>query len=270
MANHPDYYRLLHVQADAPTAIIKASHRTLMQRLKMHPDLGGDHAQAVLLNEALETLTDPDKRAAYDRILARERQTSARTDSSSTSSEARPTAPRPAPAQTASPKAAAPREDSPAAAPKPRQAPAPRPMAACTFCGAPVAAPTLEWPESACHACGSALFPAQQQHAGEASRRTLERLPRSMPLTFRHATSRHIICSGTTEDVSLNGARFVAHGDVVVGERLSIECQFCSAVAIVKSVRTSASLGAGRCQVGVEFVALRIKLARGGLVSTVA
>ena len=67
MRNRRNYYRLLHVGRDAPTAVIQASYRTLMQRLRMHPDLGGDHERAALLNEAYETLSDPERRAAYDR-----------------------------------------------------------------------------------------------------------------------------------------------------------------------------------------------------------
>ena len=66
MSRLRDYYRILHVQPDAPTAIISASYRTLMQQLRNHPDLGGDHENAVLLNEAHAVLTDPERRAAYD------------------------------------------------------------------------------------------------------------------------------------------------------------------------------------------------------------
>lgn len=38
-----------------------------MQRMRMHPDLGGDDEKAAILNEAYATLTDPDKRSAYDK-----------------------------------------------------------------------------------------------------------------------------------------------------------------------------------------------------------
>lgn len=64
-----DYYRLLHVQPSAPVEIIRSSYRTLMQRLESHPDLGGDHSTAALLNEAYAVLTDAERRAAYDRDL---------------------------------------------------------------------------------------------------------------------------------------------------------------------------------------------------------
>ncbi|MEE9421745.1 MAG: DnaJ domain-containing protein [Gammaproteobacteria bacterium] len=66
MNNKRNLYRILQVQPDAPEEIIRASYRTLMQKLRMHPDLGGDTNQATLLNQAYETLTNTQKRAAYD------------------------------------------------------------------------------------------------------------------------------------------------------------------------------------------------------------
>ena len=64
--NRRNYYRILHVQPDAPVEIIKSSYRTLMQKLKAHPDLGGDEWNAALINEACAVIIDPEKRAAYD------------------------------------------------------------------------------------------------------------------------------------------------------------------------------------------------------------
>jgi hypothetical protein len=235
MQNRPDYYRVLHVHPDAPTEVIKASHRTLMQRLRMHPDLGGDHAHAVLLNEALATLCDAARRAAYDATRADQR--------------------------TREPG----REHT---APQPPQ-PANRPSA-CAFCDAPAAAAHVHEPDDECHACGSALFPARQHRVDEQSRRAAARVPRTMPMTFRRAGSHGQTLRGTTDDVSLNGARFSSDIDLRVGDRVSLECQFCSAVAVVRSVRAFTVQGRDRCEAGVEFVTLRIKHARGGLVSTVA
>ncbi|KPK01049.1 MAG: hypothetical protein AMK71_07005 [Nitrospira bacterium SG8_35_4] len=69
MNNRRNYYRILQVQPDAPLEIIRASYRTLMKELKAHPDVGGEHASAYLINEAYETLSDSDRRAEYDKRL---------------------------------------------------------------------------------------------------------------------------------------------------------------------------------------------------------
>lgn len=69
MKNRRNYYRILQVQPDAPPEIIRASYRTLMRELKRHPDLGGSTSEAAILNEAYETLSDPLRRADYDKDL---------------------------------------------------------------------------------------------------------------------------------------------------------------------------------------------------------
>jgi curved DNA-binding protein CbpA len=59
----PDYYRILHVQPDAPAPIIHASYRTLVQRA--FGGTGGS-AEIALLDTAYAVLGDPQRRAAYD------------------------------------------------------------------------------------------------------------------------------------------------------------------------------------------------------------
>ena len=66
MKERRSYYRILQIQPDAPPEIIQASYRALMKELRRHPDLGGSTEEAFVLNEAYETLMDPEKRAAYD------------------------------------------------------------------------------------------------------------------------------------------------------------------------------------------------------------
>jgi len=66
MKNRRNYYRILQVQPDAPPEIIRASYRTMMRELKRHPDLGGSTSEASIINEAYETLSDPERRSAYD------------------------------------------------------------------------------------------------------------------------------------------------------------------------------------------------------------
>jgi hypothetical protein len=66
MDTRRSYYHILHVQPDAPDEIIRSSYRTLMTKLRRHPDLGGDHLTATIINEAYAVLSDPVKRTAYD------------------------------------------------------------------------------------------------------------------------------------------------------------------------------------------------------------
>ncbi len=63
MSAAPDHYRTLHVQPDAPAAIIHASYRTLVQRA-----LGSNRSsdEISLLDAAYAVLGDPQRRAAYD------------------------------------------------------------------------------------------------------------------------------------------------------------------------------------------------------------
>jgi len=67
MKNRRNYYRILQVQPDAPLEIIRASYRAMMRDLMQHPDFGGDHWNASIINEAYETLSDSVKRAEYDK-----------------------------------------------------------------------------------------------------------------------------------------------------------------------------------------------------------
>jgi len=67
--NRRNHYRVLHVQPEAPMEVIRASYRTMMGRLRGHPDLGGNTAEAAMVNDAWAVLSDPLRRAAYDRAL---------------------------------------------------------------------------------------------------------------------------------------------------------------------------------------------------------
>jgi len=67
--NRRNYYRILRVQPDASPAVIRNNYRTLLQKLRLHPDLGGDDWNASLLNIAYNTLRQPQRRAEYDREL---------------------------------------------------------------------------------------------------------------------------------------------------------------------------------------------------------
>ncbi len=67
--NRRNYYRILQAQPDASQEAIKNNYRTLLQKLRLHPDLGGEDWNASLINKAYSILRHPVKRAAYDREL---------------------------------------------------------------------------------------------------------------------------------------------------------------------------------------------------------
>lgn len=68
MARYPNYYAILHVPQQAKAADIKHAWKSLLQKSRKHPDLGGNEEEAQLINEAYSVLKDPLRRAAYDRI----------------------------------------------------------------------------------------------------------------------------------------------------------------------------------------------------------
>jgi len=59
-----DYYNILGVTKTASQADIKKAYRKLA--MKNHPDRGGDEKLFQKISEAYDTLSDPEKRSAYD------------------------------------------------------------------------------------------------------------------------------------------------------------------------------------------------------------
>ena len=69
MRNHNRLYNLLNVLPDADQVVIEAAYKALIKR--HHPDIHSGGATvgertAAELNQAYQTLRDPDRRAAYD------------------------------------------------------------------------------------------------------------------------------------------------------------------------------------------------------------
>jgi hypothetical protein len=238
MENRRNYYRVLHVQPDAPVEIIRTSYRTLMQRLHMHPDLGGDHWNATVINEAFATLSDPVKRAAYDRSMRRVLE---EMRSAGYGWEAH-TAGRELRAGTAA-------------------------TCACPFCGTVHSARETALPGSSCASCGSPLYPAIKLQLQDTSRRALDRFPRQMPVNYCLSWPADRTFDGMTEDLSISGMRFTGALELAPEERLRLDCDFCSAVAVVRSARAGEGGRGTVWQTGVEFLTLRIKHPRGNLVS---
>jgi curved DNA-binding protein CbpA len=71
MDNKDDFYEILQVHPSADPDIIQAAYRRLV--LRYHPDRNNSPEAAEIirrLNQAYEVLSDPQRRAAYDRRRA--------------------------------------------------------------------------------------------------------------------------------------------------------------------------------------------------------
>lgn len=69
MSSLPNYYAILEVAPSADRATIRRRYLRQMRQARRHPDLGGAHADAALVNEAYTVLGDPQRRAAFDRQI---------------------------------------------------------------------------------------------------------------------------------------------------------------------------------------------------------
>lgn len=228
--NRRNFYRILHVERDAPVEIIRSSYRTLMQRLRMHPDLGGDQAQAALINEAYAVLTDTASRAAYDESM-RQQEIQAAAARASTSDGSSPT------------------------------------TAACYFCDLPHGLGAQATGHDDCGRCGSPSYPARRVNWHSGDQRGISRIPRRHRLMF-YTTWPQSPSIGRSRDISLSGMLFATRESVQVGAILKIESRACTAVARVSNCRESRRFLSLESLVGVEFLSVRFATMRGGFVST--
>ena len=230
-----DYYQILLVVPDAPAAMIEASYRTLKQRLRAKP---GSVAAEALLDEAYRVLSDPEQRAAYD--LERDVALSER----SAADFAATTVLDPDAARYAAHR--------------------------CLFCGTEHGLDHALERDDDCRDCWSPLYSGRAPSprifrpadaARIPTRRTID-LYVSWPqaaavLRPRCATSRSTACDSSV------GAPLPAN------QIVKIDCASCAAVARVAHCEREQSDAGGdeRWLVGVEFLTLRFRSARGTFVS---
>ena len=228
MKNRRNFYRILHVQPDAPCEIIKASYRTLMQKLKQHPDLGGDDWNASIMNEACTILTDPEKRAAYDQeFLYRLRTTCTQTRRQEHGGKKQKSA-----------NTQYYRKDA----------------SRCPFCGTPKPARFRYSNSGDCNYCHSPLKTVVRLRLAGKPRRTLQR-------TIHHAPTRYFTDPeektgkpGTTRDLSPNGMQFLSTSRLDKNQVIKLVSTVLSAVARVTYCRQQ--YGKKEYAVGVEFLTL--------------
>ena len=235
---------MLQVQPDAPPEVIKASYRTLMQKLRHHPDLGGDQWNAAVINEAYAVLSNPPKRAAYDVTqphLFKNIGSSARDEGVSA-----PPPPPPEPEPTRQPEA----EPDVIEATPPKAAPG---APACPFCGSALPAGGyrhLEWC-GRCHATLNPVVPSANTTGRTANR--IEHVA-DMQFVLSWPPKQHYVAK--VVDLSPTGMQFVSRQLLRTKQRLLIESATLSAVAVVR--RCAVSAYAPVYETGVKFITLNM------------
>lgn len=233
-----DYYEVLHVSRDAPLEIIRVSYRTLMQKLKHHPDLGGDAAAAATINEAYAVLSNPERRADYDArldVLAQLAQ-----DMQEPAVEVPPVA---APIRILDP------------------------FLECVFCESPHDYGNVIEVDVGCRTCGSPLHSPENQRFESEGQRAVERIDKRQVIAIYTQWPQPKGFEGHTEDISLHGLRFVTRCRLRKGQRIKIVSAVLDAIADVTHCRYERREWKTVCVAGVSFTTLRFVRSAGGFVS---
>lgn len=242
-----DYYEILHVHPDAPREIIKSSYRTLMHRMRMHPDLGGDSSTAAMINEAYGVLMEPDRRASYDQY----RMSLAANESFKESPEERSV------------------QGEGSGFTQSYEAPLSAAFSArfsarlyegnCKFCFAPYSVYSDDREQIFCSQCDSPhLMMGQMQGSGE-DRRTIFRVSKNSPVEFFTQRSPREAMTARTEDVSLTGMRFRTAVVLQPGQIIKVNMQVLSGIVEVTRLLECGS----EWDVGSRFLSLHFDGPRG-------
>ena len=265
-----DYYLLLHVQPDAPAPVIKASYRAMMQKLRHHPDLGGDAAFAQRLNEALRVLLDPDLRSHYDR-QRRERDGLQNTARAAPVNEAESG---PA-AQAAEEADSAPGTASARRPPEPPRATAylPSPQC-CPFCQAPRSTRTesrsLYETDRRCYRCGGPATPIASLDPSrvENLRRIYRHEHRAAVELWCRWPLEELALAARLTDLSTAGCALVIPRPLPVDVTVLLKTPALSAICLVRYCRNGEENRT--CSLGLEFLTLQIAAGPGTVFSTMA
>jgi len=249
--NRRNYYRILHVQPDAPAEIIKSSYRTLMQKMRYHPDLGGDDWNAALLNEALAVLTDTTKRAAYDAEYERanagqqQRKTNARRRKNAHANDtAHGTRPRPGPNKRHARGTGAYQAGF---------------LSSCLFCGA------HNEGRPSCSRCQSPLQQPPPPDRGSSDQRTFERRAIEIDVQVFVRWPQDHGFPAVVRDLTPRGMQIVLHTPLELNQIIKISGEFIANVSRVVNCKANEQ-GRG-FNIGLAFLSLCFHNPRGGFVS---
>jgi curved DNA-binding protein CbpA len=233
-----DYYERLLVSRKAPLEVIRASYRTLMQKLKHHPDLGGDTATAALINEAYAVLCHTDRRAQYDAYLDALQFVGEGIDFASRQPD---------------------RDE-----PNPVRA---DPHSECVFCRTKHDHGRSMAEDATCVDCSSPLFMTGNRRLELEGQRAVARIDKDQAITFYTQWRPAFRFTGRTENISLNGMRFTTEANMAQGQYIKIVSRFAEAIAQVSNITVRRRGLRSSNVAGVSFVTLRFCQSTGGFLS---
>ncbi len=232
MKDLPDYYKLLHLDPEAPLFLIRTAYKTIMQKMKAHPDLGGDENHAKLINEAYEILSDADKREEYDKLYFDQKKSEASIH-----------------------------EILKKASRKNNNVSADAPQQACFFCLHPYTHTITE--NDTCTQCESPLMPVARDTSIDTHRR-ITRTPKNDPIEIQTSINSESI-EGKILDLSPKGLQLALNKDLYRGQIIKIINQKFIAVAEITHQKKQKQLT--KKIYGAKFLTLQFVDKQGSFVS---
>lgn len=200
----------------------------MMQKLRMHPDLGGDDWNASLINEAYEVLTDSNHRAAYDKTRPQAKRSNIAMGDKGVALSRVPAA-----------------------------------AGECMFCRFSHDREEELRPQDLCERCDSPLYPLDVSHLEESDRRSISRVPNNHSIVFHTHWQQPHPCVGRTDDISLNGMKFYSQKNLEVGQLINIDSPVLKAVARIVRCKLQGS----EWVAAASFMSLRFARSRGSFVA---
>ncbi len=228
-----NYYEILLVSPDATPDAIRSSYRTLMQRHRAHPDLGGDTETAAMINKAYAVLGDADRRAQYDAYLEAVRLAGKGIDFAATGSQ-----------------------------PQPRDL-----YRECAFCGTAHDFGQVILADADCASCQSPLAPIDSLRLEATGQRAVARIDKQRPIKVYTEWPHGAALAARMEDISLQGLRILTKTELKPGQHVKISCRALDAIATVTHCRRVRRRGATMHVSGLAFVTCRFRQAVGRFVS---
>ena len=241
MNNRRNYYRILHVQPDAPLEVIKASYRTLMHKLRQHPDLGGETERAAVLNDAYAVLSDVGKRKKYDANYTHPTINDLREGNIVSSG--------------------GPKKDSATQTPKHRATA----KSSCPFCQSPIHFEV--YPDLRCTQCESPLNPVTALELEQFGQRQVTRIMANSEITFFTRWPQSGL-RAQVQDLSPSGMRFITNTPLSINSIIKINGKHLDSVAQIVNYHKLKKALSPFYSIGIKFLTLEFHQKTGTFVSS--